>query len=611
MLRRALALLGLVPSLWGCTVSAVTQQGDPSPSNACKTDSDCGADICRAGVCNAANGMLEALLISATPPSDSPVPHMTYVAQVDDVPAQNDQDLVLPGPSHLVGSFVLPTGETCYPTFVSDDPKNPYFVAEDGRALPATVTLALSERLLGLPQQLSFAATGIRNLQGTYQFDVQVPRGEYDIYLVPPKNQQKCPVPPQLFRRFALDKENLEVAFSLSAISQLPLSIRWPKSSPSLAGWTVDLIEPLAGNPISTELVLAEPPEVGGNSSTIEYTGKLSFSTVALPPDPVDRPVEPEGTSDLLRFRPPADVVAPTILMARSGLGLLGGTKDVVAIDHFTRLPSSVQVEGQLARVDDGRPVPGFVTLISTKIYGVDGGIFASYQTTVEIGADGALHVAVPPGSYKVQAVPPAPGLGNEAALAALETNWDIPADVPVQYGKLLELSPITSVVGQSEFLGAQVQAIPSPKTKLPFEVAFAEGRPFTPRAGIGLVDDAGRFAVAADPGVFDVSVQPPESLGFGWFVHTGVSVGAEDENLGLVTPPKPVVLSGTGRVALLGAEVPLGSAAIRAYAYLDKNLAYTRDARQAVSVVQVADTRADENGAFNLLIPSSIVAPK
>ncbi len=56
---------------------------------------------------------------------------------------------------------------------------------------------------------------------------------------------------------------------------------------------------------------------------------------------------------------------------------------------------------------------------------------------------------------------------------------------------------------------------------------------------------------------------------------------------------------------------MPLASAAIRAYAYLDKNLAYTRDAKQAVSVVQVAETRADENGAFRLLVPSSIVAPK
>ena len=93
--------------------------------------------------------------------------------------------------------------------------------------------------------------------------------------------------------------------------------------------------------------------------------------------------------------------------------------------------------------------------------------------------------------------------------------------------------------------------------------------------------------------------------------MRPGVQVGEQNVDLGLVTLPTPSVLSGEARVSLGGSDVLLGSAAIRAYAYLDKNLAYTRDAKQAVSVVQVAETRADENGAFRLLVPSSIVAPK
>jgi len=78
---------------------------------------------------------------------------------------------------------------------------------------------------------------------------------------------------------------------------------------------------------------------------------------------------------------------------------------------------------------------------------------------------------------------------------------------------------------------------------------------------------------------------------------------------LGHVTLPTPAMLSGTARVSVGGVAAALGSAAIRAYAYLDKDLAYTRDPKQAVSVVQVAEARADENGAFRLLVPSRIAA--
>jgi hypothetical protein len=52
-------------------------------------------------------------------------------------------------------------------------------------------------------------------------------------------------------------------------------------------------------------------------------------------------------------------------------------------------------------------------------------------------------------------------------------------------------------------------------------------------------------------------------------------------------------------------------SALIRAYAYLDKDFAYTRDRTQARSVIQVAETRSDELGTYRLLVPASIDASK
>ena len=46
---------------------------------------------------------------------------------------------------------------------------------------------------------------------------------------------------------------------------------------------------------------------------------------------------------------------------AATGLGLLGSQKDVVAIDRFTRLPTPVQVESELVRLEDGKPVARMV----------------------------------------------------------------------------------------------------------------------------------------------------------------------------------------------------------------------------------------------------------
>ncbi len=610
MKRRALALLALLPAHWGCTVTAVSARDDPRPNNSCVSDSECGEGSCREGLCQTLNGELEALLITATPPSDSGIPHLTFVTHLVDVPTSGGDRLVtLPGPSEVTGSLTLPKGETCYPAFLSDDPKRPIGPADDGQTLPVTVTLALSQRLLGLPQQLYFASANARNGKGGYTFDVQVPGGDYDVYLVPPSKQQGCavPIPPQLYRSFPIDKPNRIITFPLSGISTLPLSIVWPMTSASLTGWTVDIIEPNAGRPISTSTELApDPPERA--SSNLSYTARLSYSTVVPPPGEIVAPTD----GNLLRLRPPEGVVAPTIFLDRSGMGLLT-PKHVVLIDKFTRIPTPVAVEAQMVRKDDGSPVAGYVTFVSTAIYGVNDGIFASYQTTVQVQADGAVHVQLPPGDYRVQAVPPLPGglPPVASALAALEVPWKIPPETSPQYGKLLELEASNQLIGKSRFPGAEVQAVPSPLVVSPFKDAFG-GLPFIPRAATALVGDSGRFIVQADPGTFDVTVQAPEALGFGWFVRPGVQVKSDgDHDLGPVDLPTPALLSGTAGVSLAGGVAPLASAAVRAYAYLDKNLAYTRDVREAVSVVQVAETRADRRGAFRLLVPSSIQTPK
>jgi hypothetical protein len=600
-----LALVPLMGLELGCTVTA-SQADDPRPSNSCSRDSDCGQGFCGQGLCQTPNGTIESLLVTATPPSDSVIAHLTYVAQLTDLPSRKPGDpLVFQGPLKVTGSLSLPAN-TCYPMFVSSDPEHPILNAPDGVSLPVSITFAPHERVLGLSQQLYYANASKLDDLGGYPFNVLVPSGNYDIYLVPPPNQLACQVPPQLYRNKLIDSKSASALLPLKVlpVSDLALSVHFPDpvDGPGLKGWIADMIEPVGGNAISTAVALGEPAHPKGATNVV-YSAPLRYSLV----DGDEKSDEATAVSgDLVRLRPPPGVVAPSFLFERAALSLFD--PKVADITGFTRYPAAVTVQGQLARHDTGAPISGDVTLVSMSISGVDDGIFPTYQTRVHVEEDGLFHIALPPGQYAVQAVPSLPPVGNpanDATIGALSTVWTVPTDPPVQAGKLLELLPMIELTGQTNFPGAQVQAAAVPPSIPLFDAAFGQN-PFTPRATSSLVDDSGRFVVQADPGKFHVSVQPPEFLGYAWFVRPGVQVDDQNLDLGRVAPQIPSLLFGGAQVDDV-TKKPLGSASIRAYAYLDKNLAYTRDPKLAVSVIQVAETHADETGAFRLLLPPKL----
>jgi hypothetical protein len=606
-----------VPLLLGplsCTVTAVSGKEDARPTNTCSSSSACGTgESCLDGLCQSLNGELEAVLLTATPAVESGVTQLTFVSRLAELPASGaSKDVVWPGVASVTGSLFLPDGH-CYPDFISEVENVDILASKDG-TLPVTVTLSLRERLLDLGQQTYYGKTINAPLMG-YSFVVKVPSGEYDVYLVPPKRQKgTCVVPPQLFRGVPIgvaenSAPNGVYRFNLAAVSELNLHLLWPDSGASLTGFTADIIEPLGGNPISTEVQLGNPSP--GRAGKLDYAIPLAYSAVTDRASTGDDSAS--AARELLRLRPPAGAVAPTIYFERSALGVLQKPGQPVNVSVFTRFPDPVTVQGMLVKQEDGESVPGTVTLVSKSIYGVDPGVFGSYQTKVAVGPDGALKVDVPPGRYVVHATPDILPEEEDRPLSSLQAEWDVPADVPVQFGKLLELSRTAEVTGMARVQGAQVRADPSPRTVLPFEKAFGS-EPFTPRSTGSFVDEAGRFALNVDElpqSRVNVSVQPPEELGFAWFVRPGLQLGRGNQDLGRVNLPLPVALSGEASVQDGDRNVVLGSALIRAYAYLDKDFEYTRDPSEAESIVPVAETRADPEGNFQLLLPSTIGASK
>jgi hypothetical protein len=136
------------------------------------------------------------------------------------------------------------------------------------------------------------------------------------------------------------------------------------------------------------------------------------------------------------------------------------------------------------------------------------------------------------------------------------------------------------------------------------------------PRATSDSIHANGNFSIYADPGAFDFSVQPQASTNFPWLVipNLGVATNAATSGgpmLGTIAAPWPVLYSGKLSVPGSSADSmqPVPGALIRTFVYLHGGV-YTSDATQADSIVQIAETRTDSHGTYQLLIPASLNAP-
>jgi hypothetical protein len=554
-------------------------------------------------------------LIEVTPASDSPLPHVPFIVHQQELPPPSGDDLTLNliRSQHVQGSLRPPVVPGCKRTYYGKQGSE-LSPSTDGESMPVKVTLRPREGALGLPTQIysadaTFPTVNQKTGAIDYTFELNVPAGSYDVYYQPVAQtiapsgdgsaiDESCRVPPQLFRATPLVVDHGEVDLDLDPhpTTQVEIVVEFPGAS-ALDGWVVDIVDSLSGLPISTTQTLGGAELI--SDTRYRYQALLAYSGVGGP-EAAETVVE--GVSDLVRLRPPAGLVAPTIVLDRAGLGLFGGSR--LTLEGLTRIPSHVTVQGQMSAREDGAPASGRVLLVSTEIMGIDQGILGSYQTVVEVAADGLFEVDLPPGQYRVFGVPARDDPAR--SLSAYETSWQIPADAPFQAGKLLELPPLAEVRGQTGLRGAEVRISASPRDFLPFEQFAGDDKlEFIPSAFPGLVDEAGRFVLRADPGRFDIAVRPPAASEYAWSVRPSfeVEAGVEKE-LGRMPSRIPWVVSG---VAKLGESV-VGGALVRAYAYLDEKLIYTRDPAEARSVIQVAETRTDEQGEFRLFVPDDIL---
>jgi hypothetical protein len=607
--------------LCACDVATVAQVPSNVAQNQCSGDSECPLGSCVDGKCVSSKGTFQTVLFEVTPPSGTTASaDLQFLTTVNDMPiAGGDWDLPLDAVSQVVGN-VKPDPDpprTCKPSF--GDVGNLLATSGDG-SLPGTISLTPSQTELGVFSQSAVAQATLVDMK-TFSFSMNVPPGEYDVYYQPERQpDDTCIVSPLLLRKRMINPGPDGLFLTVPESSSFTFNVTWPSGDGALNGWTVDMIDPVSGHVISNlaPLALASANNKKNYVATVHYL-------------PVAGDTSDQMAQELLRLSPPdpktleaaglPPVTAPTILLSRGALGLFDANSG--KLDDFTGLPTPVTIHGQVTALDTPKPVAATVTLVATKITGIDAGVLASFVRTVTVADDGQFMLDVLPGSYRVTAVPTAQldadTTGSaDSKLAAVSEDWLVAPTPLDQSGKVIELSyalPINGEVfdalGTTPVVTALVQAVASTASTNVDVLHQALGEAvIVPRAATTRVESGGAFALIADPGTFDVSVRPLAESGFSWLVVPGVAVGPISNGASLMSRelPLPVVYRGTVTLPSAGSAPPtaIPGALIRAYVYTSAGQ-YTSDLTKADAVVQVAETRADVNGAFKLLIPATL----
>jgi hypothetical protein len=494
-----------------------------------------------------------------------------------------------------------------------------------------------------------------------YDFSVDMPSGDYELYLERAEDahnadQADCRFAPALLESVPpLAPGQVCLVLPLPEPQKVEVVIEWPgeaSGARSLDDWLLDVVHPTNGRRLSERMKLSQADVTKTPTGGLEYRVDVAFTMATEP-----------GT-ELVRLSPPDGAVAPVVQLERSAL--TAATSDVARIASLREFPAPVRLQAwvlKAAGYDAGQeaPVPATVTLTATRLDGVDAGVFASYQTSADVGEDGSLDVVIMPGEYRVRVVP-AVGSG----LSAFETTLLAPCSrlanpdqcvprtssdpVVVQAGKTLlvpgaatVLGRVTSPLGAGAGASASVVGLPG-MVRSKRCVADAGGGCVSSAANvldIALGDDAfvprsvsdlvqrGRFSLdetdcalcKKDQGaVFDFFVEPSDGSGYPWAVRPGVMVDG-DVDLGAVDITLPVLREGSVQIAQASEPLLVPGALLRVYVLRDRFGEVLSDpgappcregapdptVRCVRSLLQVAETRTDSSGRFRLFLPSDL----
>ena len=571
----ALIAAAAVAATAGCGIPYALE--DSLRANVCSSDSDCPegsacASIGEESTCVAKSTELSTVVFEIRPAPGTRNRSGPSLVEVASFPSG--------GANHVVAlDLVLPAQ-------VDVSPGQVFLPCAGETPVPAKVTFQPVSGLAGLLEGQSYQASSVQNEDGQAGISVQVPEGNYNLYIQPspdPAVFPECATAPPIF----LPGWTIANAKGIVAKATDPLLLKGTlklSEKEDFTKWFMEVVEPVRGQTISE---IIQPEQTG---IALEVPFQLWFDWTAR-----------KKLMPVIRLRPPQGSGKPVIHWSLDAVALQGlvGNEIPVKLDVSGINTQPRPTSGQV--LHDSQPVAATVTLRSTSISKVE---LARYETVVETDENGFFNAALPPGVYQVIARP------HKEGLALGLTTWDIAQGSDCFCGNSVQVPAATTLAGSvstpsGDAANVEVRLTPAGTGTLPYlgTVSTTEVQP-RPTSAFA---SGGQFQMSVDPGLFDLSIVAPRDSGYPWLVRPNQPVaGSPAGGAPAVVSLEPFELQHPvvvrGRLVDPGGAT-LSSATIRAWIAVGSS----KTGQLAASAVQIGETVADGGGSFVMLLPPSV----
>lgn len=452
------------------------------------------------------------------------------------------------------------------------------------RAVPASLTFYRAAPFAGFPLDPVTASTGMTN-----RLDVDLVPDTYDVYIQPqmvPGCNEEQPLPPVYLSGVSITSGGA-VVFPLPEVGTLTGTITgFGPDAP--ATWKLDLVEPVRGLPVGANVTMTSlgPSQDG-------YDVKMQ---IAWPDDgtPILRLAPGDATKDAAR---------PTVFWTLAGPLIISGTQTspVIGCSVDDLYPTVTSVSLAVLGSDGFTRVPATISVQSTTLSGPDAQNAAIALNGLDTGPNGVFAGTLQQGTFTFRATPVDNGLAITDATFPISEMTDCFCGGTIQLAPKLQLSgALTTPAGEGV---PDAMAALGPAQTLPTRTYWSSTHtlpPATTRATSTATNSDGSFVLLVDPGTSDLVVQSDPATGYPWLVKPRLALSS-DTQLGGLTIPYPAVLSG---VVLDPNGAPVANAEVNAWFPVRDP-----DASKGPigTVVKIATTTTDDNGAYVLRMPSSL----
>ena len=423
--------------------------------------------------------------------------------------------------------------------------------------------------------------TSAADEQLSFDFSARLVAGEtYDLIVLPTEDAVVSPQRTEAPAIRSLPPLYLEVTVDAASIDPLRYDIEFPDA----ISFVCDSVEStgcsLQGQvltfdgevdvPAAGLQVRAVDVETGLVVSSVAQTTNSGRFAIRLGPDVTDYYIRITPSVGGLPF--PAVSVVPAIVFSEI---------NPAKVIRIPRL-ESVQYKG-IVRDEAGGAVAGAnLRFVSTGVFDdSELGLLGSFSGSASTNEDGTFGVALLPGVYSLQVIPP----------EEVETAWGVLA-TEVTVVEQMDDAEAFVVPEKVELIGGVTtfDGMPAPGLNVLARARQSEDSGGMNRSQEVATDSEGDFLMQMDRGLYELRITTAHESGYGWIVQPELVIEESVVRSYALAPPVPVegsVLSADGE--------PVPGARLRAYAFAGEG-----DERR---LLQVAETLTDEEGRYRLLV--------